>query len=111
MGGRLGRLLRLQQRGHECRKRNEMANAHRRDRRDRVGVTGGNVGVRGEAVEEARGGRDSPTMPLSAIALVLLSALLPSLVVNAIILGAMALACAAVPEVRPIGFTVLADHS
>jgi drug/metabolite transporter (DMT)-like permease len=53
-----------------------MANAHRRDRRDRVGVTGWNVGVRGEAVEEARGGRDSPTMPLSAIALVLLSALL-----------------------------------
>jgi len=50
-----------------------MANAHRRDR---VGVTGWNVGVRGEAVEEAPGGRDSPTMPLSAIALVLLSALL-----------------------------------
>lgn len=36
--------------------------------------------------------------------------LLPSTVVNAIIVGAMALACAAVPEVRPLGFTVLSDH-
>lgn len=37
--------------------------------------------------------------------------LLPGVMVNAIILGAMALACAAVPEVRPLGFTVMADHS